>query len=163
MNATAGSVALGAGGLFGVWMILAGTALADMPVGLVAAAIATRVSLVLLPPAPRRVDPLALAWLILRFPWQSVVAGIDVARRAFAPRLRLHPGLVECDVGLPPGRLRAAFAGLSSLLPGTVPVGEPDAPRLLIHGLDLGEPIQRQMTEEASLFARALGRGSGHG
>lgn len=163
MSATAGSVALRAGGLFGLWMILAGTAPADVPVGLVAAAIATRLSLVLLPPASRRVDPLALAWLILRFPWQSVIAGVDVARRAFAPRLRLRPGLVDCDVDLPPGRLRAAFAGLSSLLPGTVPVGEPEAPRLLIHGLDLGEPIQRQMADEASLFTRALGRESRHG
>lgn len=163
MSATAGSVTLRAAGLFGLWIMLAGAAPADLPVGLVAAAIATRVSLVLLPPAPRRVDPLVLVRLILRFPWQSVVAGVDVARRAFAPRLRLRPGLVDCDVALPPGRLRAAFAGLSSLLPGTVPVGEPDAPRLLVHGLDIGEPIERQMAEEAALFARALGRGSGHG
>lgn len=163
MSAIAGSAALRAAGLFGLWIVLAGAAPADLPVGLVAVAIATRVSLILLPPAPRRVDPVALARLVLRFPWQSVVAGVDVARRAFAPRPGLRPGLVDCDVGLPPGRLRAAFAGLSSLLPGTVPVGEPDAPRLLIHGLDVGEPIERQMAEEASLFARALGRGSRHG
>ena len=65
-------------------------------------------------------SPSAIA---VRFLGQSVVAGVDVARRALDPRLPLPPGLCDLSVGLPPGPARNMFTTLMSLLPGTVPTG----------------------------------------
>jgi multicomponent Na+:H+ antiporter subunit E len=81
-------------GFFVLWMVVAGGDLADLAVGTVAALAATWASLRLLPPGLSRVRPAALARLALRFLRQSVVAGVDVARRALDPRLPLHPGFV---------------------------------------------------------------------
>ena len=85
---------------------------------------ATWTSLHLLPPGGARGSPAALRRLALRFLYQSVVAGADVARRALDPRLPLRPGFVAYPVGFPPGAARNVFATLTSLLPGTVPSEE---------------------------------------
>lgn len=112
----------------------------------------------LLPPVGDGADLRAVATILLRFPWQSLLAGTDVALRALAPRLRLRPGVVRCDVGLPPGALRTAFAGFASLLPGTLPVATLDDVALPVHCLDVAAPVERPMAAEAARFARALGR-----
>jgi multicomponent Na+:H+ antiporter subunit E len=138
------------------WLILCGAGPGDLPVGVAAAGIATWTSLRLLPRRDASVRPADLAWLTLRFFTQSIVAGIDVARRAFDPRMPLRPGFVDYPVGFPPGPSRNVFATLTSLLPGTVPAGG-DGRHLVYHCLDVGQPIVAQLAAEEAALARALG------
>ena len=130
--------------------------MADLVVGAVAALAAVWTSLHLLPPGTSRVRPSALAGLVLRFLWQSVVAGTDVARRALDPRLPLRPGFVVYPAGLPHGPARNMFTTLMSLLPGTVPTGSDERGGLLIHCLDTGQPVAAQLTTEEEVFARVI-------
>ena len=145
-------------GFLGLWLVLAGSKLADLPVGVAAAGLATWTSLRLLPPSRSRPRFATLAVLTVRFFWQSVVAGIDVARRALDPRLPLRPGFVTYPTRLEPSLARNAFLTLSSLLPGTLPTGSDEEGAVLIHCLDVGQPVVAQMTTEELLLMRALGK-----
>ena len=143
-------------GFLVLWVILTAGSRADLGAGAVAALAATWASLRLLPPDTSRVRPVALIRLALRFLRQSVVAGIDVARRALDPRLPLHLGFVVYPVGLPSGPARNMFTTLMSLLPGTVPTGSDERGGLLIHCLDTGQPVAAQLTTEEEVFARVI-------
>ena len=141
-------------GFFAFWVILIGFSPADLVVGLIAAAAATWTSLRLLPPQPGRMRLTGLLSLIPHFLWKSVVAGVDVALRAFDPRLPLRPGFVACRVGFAPGPARNAFAAMTSLLPGTVPCAEEDG-ALVYHCLDVGQPVLEELAEEERRLAHA--------
>jgi multicomponent Na+:H+ antiporter subunit E len=160
--ATEGSVALAvvvrAVGFLALWMILAGFYPADLPAIVVAVGAATWVSLRLLPPGAHHWSLFAIARLALRFPYQSVVAGVDVAWRALAPDLRLRPGFVTFSPRLPPSTARDAFCALASLMPGTLPADTNADGTLLVHCLDIGQPAAAQLAVEEALFAQALGR-----
>lgn len=147
-------------GLLVFWVLLSGGGPADLPVGIIAAAAAAWASLRLLPPAGGRLRPVALARLALRFPVQSLIAGADVARRAFDPRLPLHPGLVHYPTRLPEGPARHAFASLMSLLPGSLPAGADATGGMLVHCLDTRQPVAAQLAAEEVRFVRVIG-GSG--
>jgi multicomponent Na+:H+ antiporter subunit E len=144
-------------GFLVLWLVLAGFNPGDLPAVAVAVAAATWTSLRLLPPGGSRPSPLGIAGLALRFPGQSLTAGIDVARRALDPRLPLRPGFVTVPLRLPPGTQRDAFCAFTSLLPGTLPVEANDDGTLLVHCLDIGQPAAAQMAADEALFARALG------
>jgi multicomponent Na+:H+ antiporter subunit E len=101
----------------------------------------------------------ALVRLAARFLWQSVVAGWDVARRALDPRLPLAPGFVEYPCGFAPGLARNAFASLTSLMPGTVPIAD-DGKSLRYHCLDVKLPVVESLGKEEALVARVLDRGA---
>jgi multicomponent Na+:H+ antiporter subunit E len=152
-----------AAGFLILWLVLAGLHPGDLPAAAVAVAAATWTSLRLLPPSGRRLSPAGIARLALRFPGQSAIAGVDVARRAFDLRLPLRPGFVTVSPLLPPGTARDAFRALASLLPGTLPVDATDDGRLLIHYLDTGQPVAAQMAADEALFARAAGGLPDHG
>src|SRR5215469_15690469 len=79
-----------------LWLILAGVKTADLPAAVAAVAAAVWASLRLMPPGGLRVSPAGIAPLIIRFPFEALVAGFDVARRALTPRLSLQPGFVTC-------------------------------------------------------------------
>lgn len=128
----------------------------DLVLGALTAAAATWCSLVLAPPGPYRPRPGALALLLLRFPWQALRAGVDVARMALDPRRTPNPGEVVWTPRLPPGPTRDAFLAYASLLPGTLPAGEAgDA--VIIHALNTDATIAAAMTAEEARFARAIG------
>ncbi|MGH6836294.1 MAG: Na+/H+ antiporter subunit E [Methylocella sp.] len=139
------------------WFMISGRNLADLPVGLAAVTAATWTSLRLLPAGGSRPRLAAFAALALRFLRQSVVSGTEVAWRALNPRLRLRPGLVAYPLRLPPGGGRSAFCALSSLLPGTLPTGTDENGALLIHCLDVDQPIAANLAAEERLFIRTLG------
>jgi multicomponent Na+:H+ antiporter subunit E len=149
--------------LFGLWIVLMqSTKVGDLAVGALATAAATWASLRLLPPETGRVRFVALLAYMPRFLWQSLKAGIDVARRAFAPSLPLRTGFVDYRTGFPRGQARNNFATITSLMPGTVPVGDgPDT--IEFHCLDTGQPIVAQMAEEERRLAKALVPGETHG
>ena len=150
-------------GLFALWAVLMqSTKPGDLAVGVLATVGATWASLALLPPDSGRVRFLPLVALLPRFLWQSLLAGIDVARRAFAPRVRLAPGFVTYRTGFPRGQARNNFATITSLMPGSVPAGDgPDT--IEFHCLDASQPVAEQMAEEERLLARALLPGARHG
>ena len=143
--------------LFALWLILAGINPVDMPMGALAAAAATWASLRLLPPGQLRLQPAALIRLAFRFLHQSVRAGFDVARRALDPRLPLRPGFVVFHPRLPIGLKRDAFCTMTSLLPGTLPVGPNGDGDVIVHCLDVTQPVTSQLVNEEALFARAFG------
>jgi multicomponent Na+:H+ antiporter subunit E len=150
-------------GFFGVWVVLSGYALVDLVPGVIAALAATWVSLRLLPSGPNRMQPLALTKFALRFLHQSALAGADVARRALDPKLPLDPGFTPYSTALPPGTARNAFTALMSLLPGTVPVASDQSGTLVIHCLDIRQPVAAQLAGEETLFARVIGGAPGNG
>ena len=147
----------------GLWLVLSGVEPADLPAGVLAVVAATWTSLRLLPPGNARFSPAAVARLALRFLREAVIAGADVAWRALDPRLPLRPGLVACPVRFPPGPARNAFCVLTSLLPGTLPTGSDENGALLIHCLDVRQPVVAHLATEERLFARALGGGRDDG
>jgi multicomponent Na+:H+ antiporter subunit E len=133
-----------------LWLVLLGGAEQWM-FGAVTAAVAAALSLRLLPRGELRLRPLALLGITLHFLWQSVRAGIDVAWRAFHPRLPLAPGFVAYRSQLPPGTARNLFTSYTSLLPGTVPCGVEDG-NVIYHCLDMTQPNAVQLAaEEARL------------
>jgi multicomponent Na+:H+ antiporter subunit E len=165
MSTTSGRQRLGSWlvrgtGYFAFWVLLIGFKPVDLVVGLVAAAAATWTSLALLPPGEFRLRLAGVPRYALHFFWYSIMAGIDVARRAFAPGLPMRPGLVACPVRCPRGAQRNAFAALTSLLPGTLAVRD-ERGGLLYHCLDTAQPIIEQMAEEETAFSRVLPRDSG--
>lgn len=149
-------------GLFALWVVLIGLDPVDLAVGALTAAVATWASLRLLPPDAGRVKLAALAARLPRFLWQSVVAGVDVARRALAPRMPLATGFVTYRTGLPRGQARTSFASITSLLPGTVPVADDDA-GITYHCLDTAQPVAEQLATEERGYAKALVPGRRHG
>ena len=150
-------VALGRGAkFFALWVVLMPSAKpADLAVGAVGTVAATWVSMRLLPPVSGYLRLGALVALMPHFARQSVLAGIDVARRALDPRMPLNPGFVDCPLDFAPGFARCTFATITSLLPGTVPCGDKQS-SLVYHCLDVAQPVVEQLWEEERLLARAL-------
>ena len=139
------------------WIIIAGTGTADLIVGALAAIIVSWVSLRLMPPASRRISFAALCTFVPGFLYQSIVAGVDVALRALAPRLRLQPGFVVYPMRLPPGAAQSAFCTVTSLLPGTLPSGSDEKGNLIVHCLDESQPVAEQLRGEEALLMKIMG------
>ena len=139
-----------------LWIVLMPSAKpADLLLGALSTALATWASLRLLEPDAGHLRFGALLALAPHFLWQSVLAGLDVARRAFDPRMPLAPGFVECPLDFPSGLTRNTFAAITSLLPGSVPCGETQV-GMVYHCLDRHLPNVEQLKREERLFSRAL-------
>ena len=148
---------------FILWLVLIQSLkLSDIAIGAGATAFATWVSLRLLPPATGCLRFGRLLLLLPHFVWQSVRAGVDVARRAFAPALPLQPGLVRCPLGFGRGLARNTFATVTSLLPGTVSCDEVDG-ALVYHCIDTDQPVLEQLWQEERRLSLALVAGRSHG
>lgn len=142
-------------GLLLLWVSLIGPGLTDLPFGLAASAIGVWISTFLW---PRRG---ALSWLglfrfVLRFLPQSVVAGLDVARRAFAREPDLHPGVAKCRSSIPNGLARDSACAVMSLQPGKLPVAAEADGTLHIHCLDLREAVAAQVAADEAAFRAIL-------
>lgn len=151
------STSLRASIIFCLWLIVAGLKPAEVIVGAMAAVVVTWISLRLLPAGTLRFRPVKLAKYAIHFIYQSVTAGIDVARLALHPRMPVQPGFVIYRPRLSLGASRDAFCTVSSLMPGTLPSGPDASGGLAIHCLDVTQPVARQLAEEEALFAEALG------
>lgn len=127
----------------------------DIAMGVFAVIAATFVSLRLLPPAAGRVRVLRLLLHVPRLVWESVVAGIDVARRAFAVTLPARTGFVVHRTSLRPGVARNGFTAITGLLPGTVPCGESGC-EIVYHALDTAQPVAEALAAEERRLAPIL-------
>ena len=143
-----------------LWFAISGLSLKDLPVALAAAAFATWISFRYLPRSQVRPRQIGAAVFGLDFVKVSALSGMDVARRALRPDPDLRPGFVIAPLRLPPGNGRQAFLAFASLLPGTLPTGvdASDPQAVILHGLDLRQPIVEDLSAEEALFIRALGR-----
>jgi multicomponent Na+:H+ antiporter subunit E len=158
------SLALRFGMFLLVWLALTGGR--DIWIGLIVTGLATWASLWLQPPAATRISYIAFARLGARFLLASLLAGVDVARRALSPSLPVRPGLLFYPVRLPRGPARDAFRALMCLQPGSLPTEAEDRNGFIIHCLDLDQPVLATFAAEEEAFARAAGislRGPAHG
>ncbi len=142
-----------------IWLILAGGE--ALPLAAVVVPSACWLSFRLLP-ATGRWRLVQLVATVLGFAWQSLLGGLDVARRAFDPRLPLNPSWIDVEVDLPDGG-KVALGGELSLMPGTLVAGS-DGRRLLVHVLDRGQDVARAVRVEEARLGRVIdpaGRGRG--
>lgn len=139
--------------LSALWWLLTGGDPGSWAVGVpvIAAALVVRRRLNPFPAA--RVCPVGIVRFLAFFFRASLVGGVDVAWRAFHPRLPLTPGLVDYTLRLRSPAERILAAGTVSLLPGSLSA-ELDQDRLTVHALDLELPVTRQLGE---LEARIAG------
>lgn len=144
---------------FALWMVIAGADTEDLLPGLGAATLAAWASLRLMPPDPvgGSVRWLAALALFARFVRVSVLAGLDVARRALAPRMRLSPGYVHYRPQLPPSDARSLFLAMTSQMPGTIPSGTEPSGTISYHCLDDSQPVASQLADEEARLLVALG------
>jgi multicomponent Na+:H+ antiporter subunit E len=147
---------------FLLWLVLMQSGKpADLTIGVFASIGATWVSLRLMPPVAGCLHFNKLLTLLPHFLGESVLAGIDVARRALNPRLPLRPGFVTCPLAFPPGFARNTFATITSLLPGSVPADEAEGV-LIYHCIDTEASVVEQLWKEERLLAKALVAGRRH-
>jgi multicomponent Na+:H+ antiporter subunit E len=101
-----------------VWLALDGTA--TLWVGAIFSVLGAAAGAWLVPGEIYPWRPLRLLLFFLYFVRDSILGGMDVAWRAFMPRLPIQPGLVELKLWLPPGLPRTVLIAVVSLVPGTL-------------------------------------------
>lgn len=139
-----------------LWLVLLPSAKAgDLAMGIAAVAGATWLSLHLLPPAAGRVRVGRLLLHVPRLLRESVVAGVDVGRRAFARKLPMRTGFVTHPTSLRPGVARNGFTAITGLLPGTVPA-EDTGDAIVYHALDTAQPVAAALAAEERRLAPVL-------
>lgn len=116
--------------------------------------LAIAASTALLPPA-------LLLWSeLLRFvPFfllRSLLAGVDVAWRAFHPRMPIAPDLIEYPLRLPPGLAQVFMANTVSLLPGTLSAAL-ERSVLKVHVLDGRKDFLTELESLEQSVARMFG------
>jgi len=146
-----------------LWCILMGLDPKDLVVGVFASACGTLAAAALLPDSVRRPSARGLTRFAGVFLEQSLLAGIDVARRAFSPRLPLAPGFVEFRPSLPAGLYRDAFVSISAMMPGTLPVGSDGKDAVVVHCLDEYQPVLREMAKDEARLRAAFPGERRHG
>jgi multicomponent Na+:H+ antiporter subunit E len=122
-----------------VWLGLTEGDLKDWWLGLAFVAIAAAASLVLMPPGGRRWRPGGVAPFVAFFLRQSLLGGLDVARRALDPRMPVDPVFIEFRTGLTDEAAIVLLADIASLLPGTV-TADIAGQHLVVHVLDRNMP-----------------------
>jgi multicomponent Na+:H+ antiporter subunit E len=147
-----------------LWIGLNGTDAASWLVGLPVVALAAWVSLRLGAGTGWRWSlraGLAFAGFFAR---ESLLGGLDVARRALHPGLPLRPGVLIHVSRLPAGTPRQLLCGVVSLLPGTLVMEVQDA-TLRIHALEAGPRVAEELRalerRVAALFGLAPGEPRG--
>lgn len=112
-----------------------------------------------MPPGPGggRVRWLPALALFGRFVLVSVAAGLDVAARAFSPRMRLAPGYVMYRPRLPVSDARSLFLAMTGQMPGTIPSGTDPGGTIAYHCLDASQPVADRLAKEEARLLAALG------
>lgn len=149
-------------GFLGLWLVLIGTAPLDIAMGSAASVAAVWTS-TLLWPADARLSVSGLLRFLPRYLLQSVVAGLDIARRAFAPVPPLKPGYASCRPALPGGIAHGALCAVMSTQPGKLPVATAADGTVHLHCLDMDQPLARELAEDEAAFLSLLPRERGDG
>jgi len=145
-----------------LWCILMGLDPKSLVVGVIASACGTLAAAALLPDSVRRPSAQGLTRFAAAFLKQSLLA-VDVAKRAFSPRLPLAPGFVAFRPSLPAGLYRDAFVTLSAMMPGTLPVGSDGKDGIVVHCLDEHQPVLREMAKDEARLRAVFSGDRRHG
>lgn len=144
--------------LAGIWWVLSGTISDAWLVGGTTVLLASALSVVLQPPASRRLSVAGTARFIVFFVMRSIKGGLQVAAMAFSPRPGLQPALMEIPLRLSDASERIILAGTLSLLPGTLSV-DLQGNLLRMHVLDSRMPIENDVRHAEAMVARMFGEG----
>ena len=134
------------------WWVIAEGQLREPLISLSCILIAAGVSVWLWPPLDWRWNALHILRFIPWFLWNSILGGVDVARRAFKFRMDLNPGIIEIKSRLTE-RPRLLFIWTVSLLPGTASISL-EGETVYIHALDVRVGTKEMLRE----LERRLGR-----
>ena len=77
--------------------------------------------------------------------------------RALDPKFMLRPGFVVYALRLLDRGAQNTFCAICSLLPGTLPTGFNRDGALMIHCLDVAQPVVANLERDEALFMRAIG------
>lgn len=137
-----------------MWWVLTDSTAGSWWIGVPAVACATFVSVALIPSS-------GIVWrevigFVPFFLWHSLKGGVDVARRAFHPRMPIAPELIDYPLRLPPGLPRVILVNIVSLLPGTLSVTL-DVQILKIHVLDSRGDVMSEVEALEYRVARMCG------
>lgn len=120
------------------WAGLAGTGAEGWLFGAPAVLAGGAIGWALAPATGWRIAPLGALRFAGWFAAQAVRGSVDVALRAFHPRLPVAPGWRRHPVMLPPGAPRLVMANAITLLPGTL-TAELHDDHMILHLLDVRE------------------------
>lgn len=137
-----------------LWWILTAGAVESWLVGVPVVLIATLVSMALLPVFSWSLT--GVVCFVPFFVWQSLRGGVDVAWRAFHPRMPITPGLIEYPLHLSPGLPRVFFVNTVSLLPGSL-CAELGVDCLIVHVLDTRKNDLSELMMVEQAVARMFG------
>jgi multicomponent Na+:H+ antiporter subunit E len=142
-----------------LWLALAGTDPASWLVGVPAILLATAAAVRLSKLVGADPRPMRLLAFVPFFVWESILGGIDVARRVLGPKLRIDPALVSYRPRLQDPAAQVVFLDTISLLPGTLSADFRDGVAE-VHALD-NDPsvvagLKRLEQRVAKLFGERL-------
>jgi multicomponent Na+:H+ antiporter subunit E len=145
-----------------LWLGLTGGDLRYPLLAIVVIAGATAASVALVPRGSHGWRLIGAVRFVPLFVRQSVLGGIDVARRALAPARPIAPDFVEYRLRLPAGAPQTLFTAVVSLLPGTLSTELGDG-MLIVHVLDRRMDTQRTLGDlerrVADLYGASLPAG----
>ncbi len=124
-----------------VWVAMWG----DLSTANVLSGVALGTLVLLVFPLPRlplhvRVRPLRLAWLVLHFLGNVVVASVQVSRSTLRFRQQLRNAVIQVDLRTPSDFVLTVVAEMTSLVPGSIVVEARRASHtLFLHVLDAGD------------------------
>ncbi len=147
-------------GLVLLWLLLTGGEPLSWVIGLPAIVAASWSAVLLEPP---NVKTFSLVGLLRFAPWflkASLLASIDVARRAMAVSPRLNPGLIVYRSRLPEGAPLVFFCSCICLLPGTLTADLRGA-ELSVHVIDEALPNEQELQRLEGRVARVFGAKDG--
>ncbi len=130
--------------LAGLWWLIVQGSLNAWVIGLPAIAAAAFASMLLNGKELPRLSLSGFFRFLALFLRESVVGGIDVARRTLRPRLRINPGFTTYHLSLRDARARVLLINCIGLLPGTLSA-DCQGDHALLHLLDVGEDPERQI------------------
>lgn len=132
-----------------LWWLFSGGAPGSWLIGLPTVVLA----LWLAHPGGPRISLFGVLRFLPFFTAESIRAGLDVARRTLAPKLRVNPGLAVYRTRLKTSGARLFFTNCVSLLPGTL-AADLERDRLRLHLLDTGTDPDRELIALEQAVAR---------
>lgn len=103
-----------------------------------------------------RIRPLRLAWLLIRFLYDVVVASVQVAAKTVAPTGSLRNSVIEVNLSTPSDFVLTVVAEMTSLVPGSIVVeARRSTHTLYLHVLDTPDADAAETARERT---RALER-----
>ncbi|WP_462328797.1 Na+/H+ antiporter subunit E [Thiohalocapsa halophila] len=139
-----------------VWLMLAGTDPVSWIIGVPAVLLATFAAARLSTLVGADPSPLRLVAFVPFFVWESILGGVDVARRVLSPRLRIDPALIGYRPRLQDAAAKVVFLDTISLLPGTLSADIRDG-IIQVHALDADPSVVAGLVGLEQRVARLFG------